>query len=567
MAVKAWLQDRWSMLFPLLQAVPVNEEDIKRLCEEELEYWRSVRGLSLSSMRGPITATRNEIRKWPLTGNNSWLNPRTREREHIALKYMNLSIEEWAEANAPSEETFQARLEDVKFIESPDAVVAKAADLLKSEYWYDIACGLAVLVGRRYEELIQAGELFSKTLYSVTFKGQLKRRDEILPPYEIPTLIEASLVLDAWGRLRSLVSGSAPSDGRLVSEAAQKHFSSLVPARSGGDLYTHLFRSVYGCIAVFYYAPAEILAIRYLATIYGHYWVLQSTGKQQHNYITTLHYQDYAIGDAAIAAHNGKRQGVRLGAPGVEVLEVFRDKPVVTAKRKGAKMTKTEGLATERASQTGYSMLKPKQDTKERVDQIISEEGLHSSSLHDEVLRLLVDEHYQLKQFKQLHVDLGALAALLADAASDNSDAVGYLAGLLTAKREFKKSYEKRHQGKDYTVKAFTELREKTTEAAYERFRRGVAAIMAYNADVVSDSRWFINPKSLTDLVGGKPALASTYLESRQEEIDAHHKEYGVTHMHNRRPAKITDRLRVPDAPNGPAYELATEETAKVEAE
>jgi hypothetical protein len=111
----------------------------------------------------------------------------------------------------------------------------------------------------------------------------------------------------------------------------------------------------------------------------------------------------------------------------------------------------------------------------------------------------------------------------------------------------------------------FTELREKTTEAAYERFRRGVAAIMAYNADVVPDSRWFINPKSLTDLVGGKPALASTYLESRQEEIGAHHKEYGVTHMHNRRPARITDRLRVPDAPNGPAYELVIEETAKAE--
>ena len=90
-------------------------------------------------------------------------------------------------------------------------------------------------------------------------------------------------------------------DGRLVSEAAEKHFSALVPARSGGDLYTHLFRAVYGCIAVFYYAPPENLAIRYLATIYGHYWILQSSGKQQHDYIVTLHCPTKCVGERSCA--------------------------------------------------------------------------------------------------------------------------------------------------------------------------------------------------------------------------------------------------------------------------
>src|SRR4029077_18279745 len=106
----------------------------------------------------------------------------------------------------------------------------------------------------------------------------------------------------AWARLRGMPIGA---DGRLVSAAADRHFSKLVPPRSGGDLYTHLHRAVYGALAVFYFCPRNVLDFRYLARIYGHYWVLESSGEVQMNYLTTLHYKDYAIGDAAIAAAEG----------------------------------------------------------------------------------------------------------------------------------------------------------------------------------------------------------------------------------------------------------------------
>ncbi len=552
MAVKLWLQERWAGLFPLLQALTVEqEEEIQRLCLEEIEHWRA-RGISGSALRVPMTATRKEIKGWSLVESNSYVNPRTREKEHIALKYMNFSSEEWAAMNAPSKEKAAARLELTKYIDAPAAVVDKAVELLKSPYWYEIAAGLAPLLGRRVDELVNdTTELYPCTAYSLKFKGQLKRRDKVLPPYEIPTNAEASLCLDAWRRLRLLVGDKEISDKRLVSEAADYHFSSskLVPPRDDkDDLYTHLFRSVYGAIAVFYYCPPDIFPLKYLATIYGHYWVLESTGKQQEDYMATLRYADYEIGDAAIYAHNGKRKGIKLDAPGVEVLEVFKEKPVIA--KKGAKMakTKTDEL-TEKASQTGYSMLKPKQETKDRIYQIIEEEGLHSSSLHDEALRLLVDEHYQLKQFKQLGVNVEALAALLLEAAQDNSDVLAYLASLVTAKREFKKSYEKRHEGKDYSTMTLEELRNtKTTEAAYERFGRAVAAIMAYNDAALPDLRWFINPSVVTLLVGGKPSLAKKYIEvDHKEEIDAHHKKNGITEGYNRRPVSIVYRVAVPE--------------------
>src|SRR4029077_11083087 len=248
MVVKAWLQERLAALLLVLAGLTVEqEEEIKRVCEEELAYWRDERGLSLSSLRGTLTAARNAIKEIkPLTAAISWRNPRTQQIEHIALKYLNLSTEEWAAANAPSREKQAAREEEMKYIDDPAAVIGKAVELLSSPHWYDLAVGLAVLTGRRLTELVEVGELFPKSIYTVIFSGQLKRRDKVLPPYEIPVLWKAVDVLAAWARLRCMPIGA---DGRLVSAAADRHFSKLVPPRSGGDLYTHLHRAVYGALA------------------------------------------------------------------------------------------------------------------------------------------------------------------------------------------------------------------------------------------------------------------------------------------------------------------------------
>ena len=81
----------------------------------------------------------------------------------------------------------------------------------------------------------------------------------LLEPYEIPTLCEAALVLDAVQRLRGLVDCSniaidqiSVKYGPDAVAAAQRSFEALVPPREGADLYTHLFRSVYGRIACHY---------------------------------------------------------------------------------------------------------------------------------------------------------------------------------------------------------------------------------------------------------------------------------------------------------------------------
>jgi len=469
--------------------------------------------------------------------------------------------------------------------------------LLKSNRWADISAGLAVATGRRLSEVLAEGEFHPKTNYTVVFGGQLKRQDKILEPYEIPTLCEAQLVLDAIGRLRSLVDCSTiPLDqisvrlGPDVVAAAQRAFEPLVPAREGADLYTHLFRAVYGRIACHYYAKPETSDLTYMAVVYGHYWVVKSTGKQQQNYASTLHYMDYVIGDGA--GNIDGRQGIKLSEPGVVVLEVFQTKPVVQKKEK----KKVDLLPT--IDKKGHSILSPDQKLRARIDDIHEELGNRTIN---ETLSVMVDEHYVLRQMEALlnpmyeqlgaaspvealqallgegmkisvnehlqenwQTDLDGVQDLLQDASSDtDSPPVVYLKKLLTDKREFKKSYEKRHAGKDYSKMSLTELRKtKTTGAVHERFGRAVVKIMEYNDSVAEpEMRWYISPAVVVDLVGGRPSDAKEYLLTRKDELDAHHNKFEqkITPGYNRRPLPITQRIHMEEVPVGVATESSEE--------
>jgi hypothetical protein len=548
---KVWLTERWVLLDTALNGLTVEQEDeIARICQEEIAYWKKERNLALGPLGNAVSSTRKHLEEHfsALDSSNSWLNPKKGKQEHISLKHMNLSKEDWAARVVPTQEKLEARLQDRQFITDPDAVVVRAVGLLGADRWQDITVALAVLTGRRLGEILAAGSFTPHTRYTLTFTGQLKVRDKVMPPYEIPTLCEASLILAAVDRLRSLVAGSEPDEDQLGG-VADKHFADLVPGRSGGSLYTHLFRAVYGCLAVFFFAPSRILDTVYLNRIYGHYWITEASGKLQADYTATQHYQDYGIADIAVLRHNGQRQGVKLNDEGVELLVVFKDKPEPTTKKGTRKMQTTEETITKDASKTGYSMIKPRQATKLRVDQFIEEEGIEDSSPYDAALVLLLERNYMLKTLLGYGVSLEEVAALLADASSDNENPVKYMTEVLKQKRTFKAGYDARVHGKDYTAMKTSELRKhKAPEAAAERFNRAIKAIQDYNASIdLPEARWYISAAVLVDLVGGSPAGAKAHIETRKAEIDAYHQEHKLTPGLNRRGVPITDRIKVPE--------------------
>ena len=114
---------------------------------------------------------------------------------------------------------------------------------------------------------------------------------------------------------------------RQCKEAANRHFADLVPPRIGeDDLYMHLFRAIYATLAVYYYCPPRVNGILFKAEIQGHRMIASTTDQETlRSYTASRHYDDYAIADP-----NGNvdgRRGLRLGEPGVQVLQVLQTTP------------------------------------------------------------------------------------------------------------------------------------------------------------------------------------------------------------------------------------------------
>lgn len=606
--MKQWLMERLNGLLPRLEALDQRQEaEIQRLCEAEIAAWRARPTMkSLRSLNTPMIDSRNAIReRLSLTETNSWINPRTHEREHLALRYLNFSQEEWAAMRALTEEGRQERLEGQQLLDEPEAMIEKGRHLLASPRWEDIAVGLAVTTGRRLTEVLKTARFHPMSDWTVEFEGQLKQKAEMMPPYEIPTLAESEVVMGAWQRLRGLLNCEALTNeevealyGEEVRTAADRHFSPLVPYRTGREdaLFVHLFRSCYGALAVWLFAPPSVNALVYKATIYGHYWVLRAkTEEQRQNYLSTLHYDDYKVGNGQ--GNIDGRQGIRLGDPGVRVLKRFQ-KAVEAQAQKEERSRKrrkahVEEAQTVKATKTGYSMLRPKQATAMRILAIAREqEMIH----HDEVLAVLADTYRMYEQMQELLAPLAGdfgtatpldtlkaliaaggqrpvevtfheylqgrwgasfseLSSLLdqATAQAQKEKPLTYLREQLTKKINYKQgpvTRQEHYDEMDFTTLTLAQLKALRIPAATtERFRRAVAAIMAYNQAATHElDRWFIRAKEIKDLVGGRGELIADYLRQHQEEIAAHHTQFTLNEKYNNKPHPITHYIHLEEA-------------------
>ncbi|EDX82520.1 hypothetical protein S7335_1224 [Synechococcus sp. PCC 7335] len=254
------------------------------------------------------------------------------DADHPALANVGFTPDEWTEINMPSEQAVSQR--SAKPIDDPNEIARRAAVLLQSGDWSELAAGLAVATGRRAAEVIQTAQFEPASDWSVWFTGAVKRRGEPTSlRFELPTLVKAGSVISATRRLRSLLDTQGMSNrdmnraySHAIAQACDRCFHDLVPAREGKDnLYTHLFRSVYSTIATFWFCPPEVPELEFRAAIQGHYKVLEAGQTElRRSLAASRHYFDYEISDQVIAAHGGQRKGVRLNEPGVEAIAAFK---------------------------------------------------------------------------------------------------------------------------------------------------------------------------------------------------------------------------------------------------
>ncbi len=334
MAVK-WLEQSWETLIPSLEPLgKEQEEQIRLLCEAEKERWRQRPGMQAErSLKKPMTETRNHIREaLLLREDNWWVNPKSGKKEHLALKYMNFSTEEWIRMNLPAPEQLQERLDQPLLLVDPSAIVACGESLLHMDTWPELVLGLGLTTGRTLAELLKTGMFRPKTAYSVLFSGPQTVYEQMGAFFEVPTLVRAQLVLDALSRVRQIFGMQfafverreiGRQCGQPVKQAAYRHFGNLIPLRPGEqDLYKALSRGVYGCLAVRYYCPSWVDERQYLATITNHRRALEVTSDEERLVLLAgASSLDYILLAGAGAV---RQKGIHLGEPDVEVLEVFR---------------------------------------------------------------------------------------------------------------------------------------------------------------------------------------------------------------------------------------------------
>jgi len=315
-------------------------------------------------------------------------------------------------------------------------------------------------------------------------------------------------------------------------------------------------RGVYAQIAVHWFCPKKVFDLLYVAVVLGHWQA--KTQEEYESFAADICYIDYAIDGL---------KGVRLEEPGVQVVDPFQQQGDEI-------MTQTDQQVVETATPKAKGTFTLKFGTYHHGKQLIQERGYTGDWLHDQLVNDLMQHdavaHQMYPLLEPLSAELGTdgpiatlqaliatyragggavppeLAQLLVDV--DTEEPVAYLRGLVERNKRFQKAIKQRGPSVDYREVSLDDLRKKyrTEEAANERYRRAVDAVMRHNEEQSDPMHmWFINASIVKDLVGGRLDFIGKYLDSRKEEIDAHHQQFGLTVKANRKPIEVTEEVVV----------------------
>jgi hypothetical protein len=410
------------------------------------------------------------------------------------------------------------------------------------------------------------------------FTGALKRRGETVElSFEIPTLTTADRVCQALEMVRRALPQAqqmAPNtiNGQFapaVASACDKHFAGLIPSRGDGEsLYTHLFRSVYATIAVFWYCPPTVDPTEFKAAIQGHFQILDEKNPQQRRSLAaSRHYSDFEIADEVIARYQGKRKGIKLGVAGVEPIQAFNTRPL-----------QDDGKAMgERLPQSSIRLF---HRDKVRLEGVFEKLGLVDGLTQPQkVTRLLewiegqLDQRHLEGLQEEAMVDLALPEEVVPEAAQvlpvqqESSPSTDPIQSYPIQSVDTHSTLEQKFDRLVNVLESFVQvqLQKQPVQAAAGRSERQamgdrpapspatrssssqntdklnlvIDAIISYNnqPDLLHDEKWAITINALKAFVKSQPKVMQV-LESRKEEIEQHHLQHQInpaTHNYRHR--------------------------------
>jgi telomere resolvase len=640
MAVPRWLHTYWMQQFwPALSQGEITADRVRQLLEESLQSFQQRSGtntqrpLSEQTIGRYVTATRNWLRD-DLPGVQlvpADCRKLSASEMTLVLQHFNPPAQWWAALNDRSRERVEQRPQVL--LPDPQGIMTRIHELLGKEDWAPLAVALAGATGRRVGEVIYSGSVTPKSGYSIFFRGRLKRGGDMQRDFEIPTLVEAPLVLEAWERLRThpeIAAMDFPGPGSsasnqvlqvinqrlspVVRKVADHYFQDLVPTSPEDEeeqefqrwgLYTHLLRSIYRSIAIWLYCPIHTNPEAFGATILGHtYKQGEGTSVERLNFSTEHYYHRYAISDGHGQVDG--RRGIRLGEPGVSVLEAFeKDYAMQLQTADKASLVKNKGkkkVVGKRTSKTGFSSLRPRVATREWFDQVAEENDLAWKDTDATILLLLriYEEHKQCESSgaveqspERVAPDLlglsGELAGRIEQAMKDQGQTSfhAFLAQALDREANVQIGLAKHRLARekaDLTSVPLSKISNtRRPEAAYERIRRAIATIVDYNRGCSDPNGfWYINVSLIREYTGASPDFIRPVLQANAELLQRHHEHFHIIAAHNRTPTHratpITKdpALVIPEDPTQiqslseialPVLSDSTEDTSLVEAQ
>jgi hypothetical protein len=125
-----------------------------------------------NSIRKPLTETRDRIREtFALSEENTWCNPKSGASEHLSLKYLNFSSQEWIDLTLPAPDVLAARQKNVQSVADPEGLLQQIDRLFEQRRWPELVLAVGMATGRSVAEILKTGVFGEKTAYSVWFVG------------------------------------------------------------------------------------------------------------------------------------------------------------------------------------------------------------------------------------------------------------------------------------------------------------------------------------------------------------------------------------------------------------
>ncbi len=577
MANRKWLAERiQTQYLPFLRSVKdtsAGHRKLEQFTQELRQGWTDQGLRSLKQQQGCMDQIRRSIKD-------------ALGEDHFSLDYIAFSTEEYTALNDQKQRSVAERNEDVKYIDNPEGITAKAVRLLESQEWADVAAGLAVLTGRRVSELLSTATFEKKTKWSVLFAGALKRRGEPTPiSFEIPTLATADRVCKALAKIRKQLpdaqSMSADEINQKFSDkvaaACDRHFQGLVPPRAGGNLYTHLFRAVYATISTFWYCPPHVDPVEFRAAIQGHYQVLDAKDPAlKRSLAASRHYADFDIADSVIAEHQGKRKGIKLGVAGIEPIEIFQQSPstltVLPAKpRRTIGSLRYPAQDHDRWMEILHAIAPLAKTQAERMTLLLDWiEAQHQQKPIEEVSETPMSAIAEVSepetpepQPEEASPKLDPTVALLVEQMALVMQSVSKLTDAIVVERNSPATTQQatapaelktpRQPNPQKSVPSETSKPPQTYKPrgdSHDIIKRAIDAIVAYNntPDRTHDDKWAITINGLKEFANSQHVIQSV-LQQRHDEISTHHEQHQIDpkkhNFRHRGKRKITDMITI----------------------